>query len=57
MVDHPTHNCCYSVFFLDKNCFYLDAEHVYDHINQETISDASATSANQTCVETVQVRR
>ncbi len=22
----PTHNCCFGLFFLDKNCIYLDAE-------------------------------
>ncbi len=24
-VGHPTHNCCFCLFFLNKNCFYLDA--------------------------------
>ncbi len=35
-VGHPTHNfwCCLG--FLDKNCTYLDAESLYEHIKQET---------------------
>ncbi len=31
-----THNCRFSLFFLDKKCVYSVAECLYDHINSET---------------------
>ncbi len=33
-VGHPIHNCCLCLFFLAKDCVYLEAERLYDHIKQ-----------------------
>ncbi len=30
------HNCCLCLFFIGKDFVYLDATHLYDHINRET---------------------
>ncbi len=50
-----------SLFFLDKNCIYLDAECIYDHIKQTFLdahsSFASAPGESQTSAEMVQVTR
>ncbi len=32
---HEMRICCLCLFFLEKGCVYLDAEHLYDHIKQE----------------------
>ncbi len=35
MVGHPTHNCCFCQFFLNKKSIYSAAERLYDQINPE----------------------
>ncbi len=49
-------------FFLDKDCVYLDAERLYEHIKQQFFQThaplhQARPGACQTCAETVQVTR
>ncbi len=44
MVGLPIHNCCLWLFFLEKDCVYLDAERLYDHIKWETFQTRALTS-------------
>ncbi len=41
----PFTNCCLRLFFLEKDCIYLDAEHLYDHIKWEMFQSRALTSA------------
>ncbi len=41
----PFTNCCICLFFLEKDCVYLDAERLYDHIKWETFQPRALTSA------------
>ncbi len=43
-VGHPTHKCFLRLFFFLKDCVYLDAERLYDHIKRETFQTRSLTS-------------
>ncbi len=43
-VGHPIQNCCLCLFFLEKDCVYLDAERLYDHIKWETFQTRALTS-------------
>ncbi len=47
-VGHPIHNCCLRLFFLEKDCVYLDAERLYDHIKREMFQTARSNSASAT---------
>ncbi len=40
---HPIHNCCLGLFFTEKDCVYLDAERLYDHIKWETFQTRALT--------------
>ncbi len=43
-IGHLIHNCCLGLFFLEKDCIYLDAEHLYNHIKRETFQTCALTS-------------
>ncbi len=43
-VGHPTYNCCFCLFFIDKKCIYSVAERLYDHINPETFQTRAPAS-------------
>ncbi len=55
-VGHPTHNCYFCLFFLDKKCIYSVAERLYENIKRETFqtrsSVTSAAGARRTSAET-----
>ncbi len=46
-VGHPIHNCCLCLFFLEKDCIYLDAERLYDHNKQEMLTSPPRESSEQ----------
>ncbi len=49
------HNCCLCLFILEKDCVYLDAEGLYNHIKRKTFQAcsnfAAAPGASQTSAE------
>ncbi len=47
LATHPTHICCFCLFFLDKECIYSISERLYDHINPETFQMHAPASTQQ----------